>query len=185
MPPKVRVAGEIAGPAEQRVDDNSTAFGLTEDVFADFCRRARCDLRADDSDVRGLSPFLDPTNRDRYVVVSVDPAGGGALSDEAFLVFMVTARRFGLLTGRIVAGHTGRYGFSMIPLVFVAALLQTIRGVNALLQQAYRRSAYAHRLTQRGESLPPFIMPTVLVLIENNFAYGASTYNRGIEHCFF
>lgn len=177
MPPKRWAPNAPPPPPERRVTDNVAAFGLTEDAFRAFCQRARSDLLADDPDTRNISPFLDPRSTDRYVVVSVDPAGGGALSDEAFLVFLVAEGRYGLLTGRIVPGHTGRYGFSMIPLVFVAALLQTIRGVRTLLAEAYARTNFAQRGGGGGGGAPlPFAMPPVLVLIENNFAYGAATY---------
>ena len=133
-------------------------------------------------DGQTISPFLDPANTNRYIVISVDPAGGyegclkcpsasGALSDEAFIVFMIANHQYGLLTGRIVSGHNAKYGFSMIPLVFAVALLHTVRGVVRQLRDTYQRSNYG-----RGSGAPVFVVPPVIVLVENNFAYGASTY---------
>lgn len=112
------------------------------------------------------SPFLDP-DADRYVVVSVDPAGGGALSDEVFVVFLIANDQFGLLAGRVAVGQSKRYGFSLIPLSFILALVRTLRSVRAWLQAAHGRS---------GRPPDAFRMPTVLVVIENNFAYGAAMY---------
>ena len=143
-------------PSGLPVRDNSTTFGLTPNVLDRFCRRAAHVLGPG-------SPFVDSRNEDRYVLVAVDPAAGGVLSDEAFIVFLVAGTEFGLLTGRIVPGHSGRYGFAMIPLVFVVALLQTVRATVRLLRAAHTGDA-------------PFVMPPVLVLVENNFAYGASVY---------
>lgn len=101
----------------------------------------------------------------------IHPPARGALSDEAFIVFLIANDQYGLLTGRIVSGHSARYGFSMIPLVFAVALLHTIRGVVRILQNAYQRSTYG-----RSPGAPAFVVPSVIVLVENNFAYGASTY---------
>ena len=72
-----------------------------------------------------------------------------------------------MLTARTVAGHSARYGFSMIPLVFVASLLQTVRAVRKLLESCHSAAGFAPG---------SFRLPPVLVLIENNFAYGAATY---------
>lgn len=117
----------------------------------------------DRGDVKG-GMFLDPA-RQRFVVVSIDPAGGGKSSDEVFVVFLVSEGEFGLLTGRIVSGHNQRYPYSMVPLVFILALLKLLRDVRALLQEAHGR--WLLRRT-------PFVMPPIIVLIENNFAYGAA-----------
>ena len=53
--------------------------------------------------------FLNPEDPDRYIVVSVDPAAGGILSEEALVVFLVAGARFALLTGRTHSpvGQTG------------------------------------------------------------------------------
>ena len=96
----------------------------------------------------------------RYVVVAVDPAGGGEASEEAFVVFFVSGARFALLTARAIHGHHPAYPFSTVPLVFVIALLETVRSVKLLLQAA----------------IPGFTMPPVLVVMETNFAYGAAVY---------
>ena len=86
-----------------------------------------------------------------YVVISIDPAGGGTLSEEAFVVFLVNGGTFGLLTARLIPGHNERYGFSacgdcitynhrvpMVPLVFVLALRRTILAVRQLLENEWR-----------------------------------------------
>ena len=52
-------------------------------------------------------------------------------------------------------------------MVFVLSLLHTVRSVERLLRDAHARSPHAER---------PFALPPVIVLIENNFAYGAATY---------
>lgn len=140
-------------------------------VPREFCLRSFHVLPATGADARlwsstsptRLSPFLDPANPNRYIVVSVDPAGGGVLSDEAFIVFMVADTEFGLLTGRLVPGHSGRYGFAMIPLVFVVALLKTIRGVVRMLREAYDASVYVSHVRRQGDVPPPFVVPPVLV----------------------
>jgi hypothetical protein len=44
--------------------------------------------------------FLDPDEADRYVVISVDPAAGGTLSEEAMVVFLLCGSKCALLTGR-------------------------------------------------------------------------------------
>lgn len=103
---------------------------------------------------------LEPNGADRYLVVAVDPAGGGMLSEEAFTVFLVCGARFALVTGRTIQGHHRSYPYSTIPLVFVLSLLETVRTVKYLL----RREDAA------------FVMPPVLVVMENNFAYGATVY---------
>jgi hypothetical protein len=110
--------------------------------------------------------FLDPA-RQRYVVISVDPAGGGALSDEAMAIFLVADDQFGLLSGRVVPSSNNRYGMAMVPLVFVLSLLHTVREVHAWLKTAH---------TAAGHPPATFQLPPFLVLIENNYAYGAATY---------
>lgn len=110
--------------------------------------------------------FLDPSAA-RYVVVSVDPAGGGTLSDEVFIVFLVADDQFGLLSGRAVPSHNQKYGYSMVPLVFVLSLLYTLKSVRELLRTAHRKAKMVDQA---------FRMPPVIVLIENNFAYGAAVY---------
>ena len=153
------------------VEDNAAHFGLRwEDLHAFVRHSARS--------VTDFGFFDDDQAADRFVIVSVDPAGGGVLSEEAFVVFLVCGGRFGLLTGRMVPGHNQRYGFSMVPLVFVLSLLHTVNAVKGRLEHLHRaalRDGNARR--RRGRRLAPaFTMPPVLVLIENNFAYGAATY---------
>jgi phage gpG-like protein len=111
-------------------------------------------------------PFLQ-NQEDRYLVVSIDPAGGGVLSDEVLVVFLIADEQFGLLTARIVPGHHRRYAFSMVPLVFVLSLIRTLVDVKRLLQKAH---------TKAGLPDDQFRLPPVIVLVENNFAYGAATY---------
>lgn len=104
-----------------------------------------------------IAIFWNP--RDRYVVISVDPAGGGALSDEVFVVFLIADDQCGLLTARVVPGQNEKIGFSMIPLVFIISLLKTIVQVKECLQRA-------HSKVKWGSVPPIFKMPPVLVLIE-------------------
>lgn len=186
MPPRTNRCPPPVTTWNQRppVADLAATFGVDDARLRSYRRRASLNLCTDDT------AFLDPTDPDRYVVVSVDPAGGGELSDEAFVVFLVAGSRIGLLTGRSVPGHNARYGFSMIPLVFVVALLvfprigvvrsdgadawerlHTVRNVQHLLREAHGRCRH---------EAAPFRMPPVIVLIENNFAYGAATIQASV-----
>lgn len=141
------------------VQDPAVEFGVSPEVVDTFTRRAAHMLAND-------SPYLDPA-RARYVVMSVDPAGGGARSDEAFVVFLVAGNRFGLLTARVVAGHDPAYAFSTVPLAFVLSVLYTLREVRQILYRAHAASVFAAQA---------FRMPPVLLVVENNFGYGAAVY---------
>lgn len=68
--------------------------------------------------------------------------------------------------GRTIHGHHRSYPFSTVPLVFVLSLLETVRTVKRLLQTIE----------------PNFPMPPVLVVMETNFAYGA-TVPQAPEQC--
>jgi hypothetical protein len=83
--------------------------------------------------------------------------------DEVFTVFLIADSEFGLLTGRVVPGNNHKYGFSVIPLVFVLSLLHTIASVRQILRKTHNGC--------RALQGTAFRMPTVIVLIENNFAY--------------
>lgn len=66
-----------------RIKDPAAFFGVNEDTIALFLSRSRHELKAD-------SPFIRPDfPHTRYVVLSIDPAGGGEKSDEAVTVFLV------------------------------------------------------------------------------------------------
>lgn len=119
--------------------------------------------------------FLDDRTL-RYVVVSVDPAGGGVQSQEAFVVWLVAGDRFALLTGRTASGHRPSIPFTTIPLSFVLALLRLLRDVRSLLLASFHAVGKVDMYgNQRTE---PFVMPPVLVVMETNFAYGAAVYQQ-------
>lgn len=156
---------------ERPVHHPETIFGVGPAELQNYARRntVRLDAAPNDgaanasADVRA---YLDPTGA-RYVVVAVDTAAGGALSDEAFAVFLVAGARYALLSARIVVGHDQRYSLSTLPLVFVLALLETIRTTRRMLRAAHLTSAFRDR---------PFVFPPVLVVLETNYAYGAAVY---------
>ena len=87
-------------------------------------------------------------------------------------MFLVAGERYGLLSARIAAGHDRRYAFSTIPLVYVLALLETVRAVRRVMRAAHERSAFA---------AVPFVLPPVLVVLETNFAYGAAVYIQMLD----
>ena len=107
----------------QPIADPVTFFGLPPtEVLGAYPRRAAHALWARgqslwDHPTTETAFFLDP-RRDRYVIVSVDPAGGGTLSDEVFVVFLVTDNQFGLFTANAFAGQSHGPP-SMFPLVTV------------------------------------------------------------------
>ena len=81
--------------AEVPVENNESFFGINaHDLKA---------LRAV-AEVKNLYDFMDPKHP-RYVLISVDPAGGGHLSEEAFVVWLISSNRFALLSGRTVQGN--------------------------------------------------------------------------------
>ena len=137
--------------------DPRIKYGLTPFAMDAFIERAK---------VTNLSHFLDPTKPDRYVLISVDPAGGGFLSEEAFIIWIISQGAFALLSGRTVRGHKAGYAFSTVPLMFVVSLLETIRQVQKALRQLHANASIP------GE----FQMPKVIVLIETDYAYGAAVY---------
>lgn len=143
-----------------RVASSALEFKMTPDVLDAFVANNTVDLERH-------SDFLDPDKR-RYLVVSIDPAGGGEESEEAFIVFLCVGSTMGLLGGRVVNGRKPNHHFSTIPLSFVLALLDTVRMAQQTLQTAHARSKFA---AAKG-----FVMPTVLVVLETNFAYGAAVY---------
>ena len=96
------------------------------------------------------------------------------MSEEAFVVWLVTGDQFALFSGRSVKGHKKGYSFSTIPLVFVASLLETIRQVKTALKALHKGThtdAFGH-----VHDLGAFVMPDVVIVMETNFAYGASVY---------
>ena len=150
------MAAAAAGQDERVLPDPEAFFGLTPAAVEEYAQRAE-------------ESFVDfylrtGTRRSSYLVVAVDPAGGGSRSEEAFVVFLVTGDRFALLTARTVQGHDRAYDFSTVPLVFVLALIETVRAVRGMLLAAAARSRTEFRL------------PPVLVVMESNFAYGAAVY---------
>ena len=74
MPPK----GKVDVRQEVLVDP-ANAFGVHLTTIENFKKRAITSFK---------STFLD-TNADRYVLISVDPAGGGYLSEEAFVIWLI------------------------------------------------------------------------------------------------
>ena len=89
--------------------------------------------------IKDVKEFLSPQDDDsRYVVVSVDPAGGGFQSQEAFVVWLVNNRRFALFSGRTIRGHKRGYSFATIPLIFIASLLETIKNTQDALRSLHR-----------------------------------------------
>jgi hypothetical protein len=159
------------GPAdaERRVTQPGAEFGLGLGDVERYA--ARHTLRLGEDDDPRARAYLNPAAA-RYVVVAVDTAAGGEHSDEAFVVFLVSGAHFGLLSARIVVGHDRRYAFSTIPLVFVLALLETIRTTRRMLRAAHERSAYRRHA---------FRFPPVLVVLETNFAYGAAVYIQMLQ----
>ena len=83
-------------------------------------------------------------------------------------VFLVADDQFGLLTAQTVSGHPPARRILVIPLVFVPSLLTGLGRVRDLLERVHGRA----RLSA------PFVMPPVIVVIENNFAYGAAVYQQ-------
>ena len=135
--------------------DPRVKYGLTPYALDVFVERAT---------VTNITHFLDPAKPDRYVLISVDPAGGGFLSEEAFIIWLISQGAFALLSGRTVKGHKAGYAFSTVPLMFVVSLLETIRQVQQALRELHVNAAVP------GD----FQMPKVIVLIEKNYAYGAA-----------
>jgi hypothetical protein len=148
--------------SSRRVVKNvATHFDVTPDVVEGYVNQSRHTLD-------GNSRFIDPTVQ-RYILIAVDPAGGGLLSDEALVVFLIANDRFGLFTGCLLEAHHINISFSVVPTVFLLGLLTMVRSVKASLRQLHHDA---------GFPTASFIMPPVLVLLENNFAYGAAIYLR-------
>ena len=139
--------------AERLITEPETEYAVTSTALATFAKNVAMDVNL------FLSGATEQSSR--YVVISVDPAGGGDRSEEAFVVFLVAGDRFALLTAHAIHGHHDKYPFSTIPLVFVLALLNTVRAVKRLLQKQDRAI---------------LTMPPVIVVMETNFAYGAAVY---------
>ena len=112
------------------------------------------------------SVFLKPGIH-RYILLAVDPAGGGKRSDEAVVVFIIANNQYGLLTGCLLGAHHPEFPFSVVPMVFLLGLLTAVRAVKAELFRMHRAAGFPDAA---------FVMPPVLVLLENNFAYGAAVY---------
>ena len=148
MPPKAAAA------AARIVGQPDVHFDVSLDRVKQYADRAQTTAERFLRDRRGA----------KYLVVAVDPAGGGELSEEAFVVFLVAGDQIALVTARAIRGHDARYDYSTVPLVFVLALLETVRCVKAMLVEEYRRLQ------------TEFVMPPVLVVMETNFAYGAAVY---------
>lgn len=109
--------------------------------------------------------FLDPDGgRARYVVIAIDPAAGGKESEEAFVIFLVSGTHIALFGGRIVSAKEPGTAANVIPLRFVLALFDTVKKLATELRQIF--------------DVPPgsTYFPSVLVVLETNFAYGAAIY---------
>ena len=146
---------------KQAVKNVSSYFKLDATVVDQYVDKARHILNA-------KSQFLnpDPSVR-RYILIAVDPAGGGTLSDEAVAVFIIANNEFGLFTGCLLEPHHKDFPFSVVPTVFLLGLLAMVRAVKAALKKLHLAA---------GLASDTFQMPPVLVLLENNFAYGAAVY---------
>jgi hypothetical protein len=93
--------------------------------------------------------------------------GRGSLSDEALAVFIIANNQFGLLSGCLLAAHHRDFPFSVVPMIFLLGLLAMVRAVKAELFRMHRAAGFSDQA---------FEMPTVLILLENNFGYGAAVY---------
>ena len=157
MPPKAKPKEE---PKKKGVPvQPAVGWGVSEETMKGFIKNAT---------VKDMSPYLDCTKDDRYVLISVDPAGGGFLSEEAFVIWLVAQDKFALFSGRSVKGHKATYTFSTVPLMFVVSLLETIQQVQQALMKLHSKSAQ--------QMTTVFKMPEVVVLLETNYAYGAAVY---------
>ena len=105
-------AGGDEGPSPMgvasgvRVGNLELHFGVDAGAVRSLCTGRRSAHSLTEGQ-RAFSPYVDPGNPDRYVVVSVDPGGGGVLSDEAFVVFLVAGNDFGLLSGWLPSSPRG------------------------------------------------------------------------------
>ena len=147
-----------AGPtaAETAIENNEAHFNVDLAALRRYMEKAQVQP----------GTLLDPGVA-RYVVISVDPAGGGSHSKEAFIVWLVAGNHYALLTGRTASGHRRSLPFTTIPMAFVLALMRTIRDVRASL------------MASLGDGTGSFTMPPVLIVMETNYAYGAAVYQRG------
>lgn len=101
--------------------------------------------------IKDIREFLSPEEGDsRYVVVSVDPAGGGFQSQEAFVVWLVNNRRFALFSGRTIRGHKRGYSFATIPLIFIVSLLETIKNTQDALRALHQTLFSSRTAFQTG-----------------------------------
>ena len=152
MPPKEKV------DVRQEVLVNpASAFGVDRTTIESFKKRVITSFK---------STFLDTKAVDRYVLISVDPAGGGYLSEEAFVIWLIVNDTYTLFSGRTVKGHKPGYTYSTVPLMFVVSLLETIARIKTSLSDLHRH----YKLSGA------FHMPEVIILLETNFAYGAAVY---------
>ena len=109
--------------------------------------------------------FLEPDGQHaRYVVIAIDPAAGGKESEEAFVIFLVSGTHIALFGGRIISAKEPGTVANVIPLRFVLALLDTVKKLVGELRQIF------------GVSPSSTYFPSVLVVLETNFAYGAAIY---------
>lgn len=138
--------------AERVVRNPKLTYRMTDDQLQRYVAQSSVSLRT----------FLKP-GQDHYVVIAVDPSAGGVNSEEAFTVFLTSGADIALLSGRVVSGRSPDVHFSMLPLTFVLALLDTVKKCRRLLQSEHATASH-------------FQMPPVLVVVETNFAYGAAVY---------
>ena len=151
MPPKAK-----ADARQEVLVNPANAFGVELSHIERFKKQAIMTF---------TSMFL-TGNADRYVLISVDPAGGGYLSEEAFVIWLIVNDTYALFSGRTVKGHKPGYSYSTVPLMFVVSLLQTIGHAQMSLSELHQ----FHKLPGT------FHMPEVIILLETNFAYGAAVY---------
>ena len=150
---------EVPDAGRMVVDNVVNHFDMTPANVAAYVGRSLHTMNAQ-------SIFLQPGVH-RYILMAVDPAGGGKQSDEALIVFLIANNQFGLLTGCLLGAYHRDFPFSVVPMVFLLGLLGMVRAVKAELFRMHRVAGFSDQ---------SFVMPSVLVLLENNFAYGAAVY---------
>lgn len=104
---------------------------------------------------------------DRYIVASIDPAAGGAASRETMLLFLTQGTNFGLLGGVVLPRQSG-HTIPVLPEQYVSQIYDMI--------ELFLESHRTELLQGPNDTMPP-----VLVVIENNFAYGAGPYVRFMD----
>ena len=155
MPPKAK-----ADARQEVLVNPANAFGVELSHIERFKKQAIMTF---------TSMFL-TGDADRYVLISVDPAGGGYLSEEAFVIWLIVNDTYALFSGRTVKGHKPGYSYSTVPLMFVVSLLQTIGHAQMSLSELHQ----FHKLPGT------FHMPEVIILLETSFVYGAAVYMQAL-----